>query len=189
MKKSTLALLAAFATTVFSVSAEEGGEMPAEGEGSMHPPPFVGSPEFERMKALAGSWVVTEGMPKGEGAEGTKEMMVAAEYRVAANGSVVVERNFPNTPKEMISVYHDRGGKLSMTHYCAMGNQPQMSLTSSADGVMTFELVKGSLEAEEMPHMNSVSIAFEGGDEMSQTWSMFDGSGQMAHTMTFRRAQ
>ena len=86
-------------------------------------------------------------------------------------------------------MYHDRGGKLSMTHYCAMGNQPQMSLTSSADGVMTFELVKGSLEAEEMPHMNSVSIAFEGGDEMSQTWSMFDGSGQMAHTMTFRRAQ
>ena len=78
MKKSTLALLAAFATTAFSVSAEEGGEMPAEGEGSMHPPPYVGSPEFERMKALAGSWVVTEGMPKGEGAEGTKEMMVAA---------------------------------------------------------------------------------------------------------------
>ena len=163
--------------------------MPAEGEGSMHPPPYVGSPDFERLKAIAGSWVVTEGMPKGEGAQGTKEMMVAAEYRVAANGSVVVERNFPDTPKEMISVYHDRGGKLSMTHYCAMGNQPQMSLASSEDGVLTFELVKGSLESEEMPHMNSVSIAFDGGDEMSQAWSMFDGSGQMTHTMTFRRAQ
>ena len=57
-------------------------------------------------------------------------MPTAAEYRVAANGSVVVERNFPDTPKEMISVYHDRGGKLSMTHYCALANQPQMSLTS-----------------------------------------------------------
>ena len=162
--------------------------MPAGGEGQMHPPSYVGSPELERMKGLAGSWVVAEGMPTGKGAEGEAKMMVGTEYRVAANGSVVVERNFPGTPKEMISVYHDRGGKLSMTHYCAMGNQPQMSLTGSEEGVLTFDMVKGSIESEEMPHMNSLSIAIDG-DEMSQTWTMFDGSGQKTHTMTFRRVQ
>ena len=187
MKKTALALLAALAAAALAVSAEEGGKMP-EGEGKMHPPSYVGSPEFERMKGLAGSWVVAEGMPMGKGAEGKQEMMVAAEYRVAANGSVIVERNFPGTPKEMISVYHDRGGKLSMTHYCAMGNQPQLRLTGSEDGVLAFEMVEGSIESEEMPHMNSLSIAFDG-DEMSQTWGMFDGSGQKAHTMTFRRAR
>lgn len=55
--------------------------------------------------------------------------------------------------------------------------------------MLTFELVKGSLESEEMPHMNGVSIAFDGGDEMSQTWSMFPGAGQetQTHTMHFRR--
>ena len=39
--------------------------------------------------------------------------------------------------------------------------------------------------------MNGVSIAFDGGDEMSQTWSMFTGAGQEAqtHTMHFRRAR
>ena len=115
---------------------------------------------------------------------------VAAEYRVAANGSVVVERNFPDTPKEMISVYHDRGGKLSMTHYCALGNQPQMRLTSSAEGVLTLELVEGSLDSAEEPHMHSVSIAFDGGDEMSQTWSMYQGGEEkMTNTTTFRRLQ
>lgn len=188
MKKTGLALLAAIAALALAVSAEEGGKMPDEAEGRMHPPSYVGSPELERMKGLAGSWVVTEGMPTGKGAEAEGEMMVGTEYRVAANGSVVVERNFPGTPKEMISVYHDRGGKLSMTHYCAMGNQPQMSLTGSEDGVLTFEMVKGSIESEEMPHMNSLSIAVDG-DEMSQTWTMFDGSGQKTHTMNFRRAR
>ena len=172
--RTALAALVAIAAFPLA-AAEEGGEA--------HGGPYVGSPELELLKGLAGSWVMAGAQ------EGQEEMPTAAEYRVAANGSVVVERNFPDTPKEMISVYHDRGGKLSMTHYCALANQPQMSLTSSEEGVLTFELVKGSLESEEVPHMNGVSIAFDGGDEMSQTWSMFPGSGQetQTHTMHFRR--
>ncbi|MCE2483781.1 MAG: hypothetical protein J4F33_13145 [Alphaproteobacteria bacterium] len=164
--RTALAALVAVAALPLAVAAEEGGEA--------HGGPYVGSPELELLKTLAGSWVMA----------GAQEETPAAEYRVAANGSVVVERSFPDTPKEMISVYHDRGGKLSMTHYCALANQPQMSLT-------TFELVKGSLESEEMPHMNGVSIAFDGRDEMSQTWSMFAGPGQetKTHTMRFRRAR
>lgn len=169
--RTALAALAAIVALPLAVAAEEGGEA--------HGGPYVGSPELELLKALAGSWVLA----------GAQEMTLAAEYRVAANGSVVVERSFPDTPQEMISVYYDRGGKLSMTHYCSLANQPQMSLTSSGEGVLTFELVKGSLDSEEMPHMNGVSIAFDGGDEMSQTWSMFPGAGQetKTHTMHFRR--
>ena len=170
--RTALAALVALAVLPLA-AAEEGGEA--------HGGPYVGSPELELLKGLAGGWVMA----------GAEEMTLAAEYRVAANGSVVVERNFPDTPKEMISVYYDRGGKLAMTHYCALANQPQMSLTGSGEGVLTFELVKGSLDSEEMPHMNGVSIAFDGGDEMSQTWSMFPGAGQetQTHTMHFRRAR
>ena len=158
----------------------------------MHPKAYVGSPEFERLKALAGRWESELPMPGGEGSEGKKGAInkVATEYRVAANGSVVVERNFPGTPKEMISVYHDRGGKLWMTHYCALGNQPQMSLTKATDGVIALELVEGSLDSPDEPHMHSVSIAFDGADEMSQAWTMYeDGKETMSHTMTYRRVQ
>lgn len=173
--RTALAALVAIAAFPLA-AAEEGGEA--------HGGPYVGSPELELLKELAGTW----GMAGEQ--EGQEGMTPAAEYRVAANGSVVVERSFPDTPKEeMISVYYDRGGKLVMTHYCALANQPQMSLTKSEEGVLTFELVKGSLDSEEMPHMNGVSIAFDGGDEMSQTWSMSPGPGQetQTHTMHFRR--
>lgn len=115
--RTALAALVALAVVSPAGSAEEGGKA--------HGGPYVGSPELELLKKLAGSWVMAGAR------EGQEGMPTAAEYRVAANGSVVVERSFPDTPKEMISVYHDRGGKLSMTHYCALANQPQMSLTSS----------------------------------------------------------
>ncbi len=188
MKTIILAISAVAAA--FAVSGQEDAGTASPGEGDHAPPPYVGSPELERLKALAGRWVATSGLPKGAG--GGKERMdqVTAEYMVAANGSVVAERNFPDTPKEMISVYHDRGGKLSMTHYCALGNQPRMSLTSSSDDVLSLELVEGSLDSAEEPHMHSVSIVFDGGDEMSQTWSMYAGGEEkMTHTMTFRRLQ
>ncbi len=38
--------------------------------------------------------------------------------------------------------------------------------------------------------MHAVSIAFDGSEEMSQTWSMYDqGKKTMSHTMTYRRVQ
>ncbi len=138
MKRLTLVMTVLLATAAFSVFAGEDGGTP-KGEDGTHPQAYMGSPDFERLKSLAGRWESEMPMPGGGGSEGKKSAMnkVATEYRVAANGSVIVERNFPDTPKEMISVYHDRGGKLWMTHYCALGNQPQMSLTGSTDGVLT----------------------------------------------------
>ena len=94
--------------------------------------PYVGSSELERLKSLTGIW-------KGTSAEedGTKHD-ANVEYSVTSNGSVVVEKLFSGTPHEMISVYHDVNGKLSMTHYCAIGNQPEMALTSSTEKEMDF---------------------------------------------------
>ncbi len=192
MKRATIVLPVLLAIAAISVYAGNKGGTSAEGEGGMHPKAYVGSPEFERLKALAGRWESELPMPGGEGSEGKKGAInkVATEYRVAANGSVIVERDFPDTPKEMISVYHDRGGKLWMTHYCALGNQPQMSLTGSTEGVITLELVEGSLDSSDEPHMHAVSIAFDGADGMSQTWSMYDqGKKTMSHTMTYRRVR
>ena len=190
MKRATFALPVLLAIAAFSVFAGDDGGAP-EGKDDSHAAPAAGSAEFERLKALVGRW--ESEMPEpGGGSEGGKGAMttVATEYRLAANGSVIVERNFPDTPMEMISVYHDRRGKLWMTHYCAKGNQPQMRLTGSTDGVITMALVEGSLDSSDEAHMHSVTIAFNGKDEMSQTWTMVEGGKEtMAHTMTYRRVR
>src|SRR2546427_6754898 len=52
-----------------------------------------GSPDFERMKALAGTW-------KGKADMGQGPMEFTAEYRVISGGSAVEERIFAGTPKE-----------------------------------------------------------------------------------------
>src|SRR5690349_10162902 len=84
------------------------------------PEPKPGSPELEQIKALAGTW---EGTAETDG----KTEPAAIEYKVSSMGTVVVETLFPGTPHEMVSIYHDdENGKLTMTHYCAIGNQPQL---------------------------------------------------------------
>ncbi len=191
MKRATLVLPVFFAIFAFSVFAGEDGANP-EGKAEKLAGKQAGSAEFERMKSLVGRWESEMPMAGGKGSEGGKgaTITVATEYRMAANGSVIVERNFADTPSEMISVYHDRGGKLWMTHYCAKGNQPQMSLTESTDGVVSLALVEGSLDSPDEAHMHSVSIAFDGEDVMSQTWTMYEGGKEtMAHTMTYRRVR
>lgn len=190
MKRAASVLPVLLAIASLSVFAGEDGGT-SEGTSGTHSGQKPGSAEFEHLKALVGRW--ESEMPKpGGGSEGGKGAMttVATEYRLAANGSVIVERNFPDTPMEMISVYHDRRGKLWMTHYCAKGNQPQMRLTGSTDGVITMALVEGSLDSPDEAHMHSVAIAFNGKDEMSQTWTMVEsGKETMAHTMTYRRVR
>src|SRR5262245_49247510 len=70
-----------------------------------------GSPEFERMKTLVGTW-------KGKTDMGQGPIDLTVHYRLLAGGSVLEERVFSGTPNEMVSMYYDQNGKLAMTHYC-----------------------------------------------------------------------
>lgn len=131
--------------------------------------PYTGSPEFERMKQLVGAWEGTSDMGK----EGEK---VRVEYRLTAGGSALVETLFPGSGEEMVSVYHDRKGKLDMTHYCMLRNQPRMTL-AKADA-QTIELVfarKGNdINPAKEKHMHGVRITFTDNDHIVQKWTMFD---------------
>src|ERR1700712_4874768 len=69
----------------------------------------AGSPEFERMKSLVGSWTGKADMGQGP-------VDIQLDYRLIAGGTVLEERCFAGTPNEMISMYYDDGGKLAMTH-------------------------------------------------------------------------
>ena len=130
--------------------------------------PYVGSAEFERVKQLAGSWEGTHQMGEEE------ETPAKAEYKVTSNGSAVVETLFPGTPHEMVTVYFDKNGKLSMTHYCSLANQPQMDLVSSKENEIQLSMNHEQHSSfGNVPHMHALTLEFEGKDHLIHHWKFY----------------
>ncbi|OYW77597.1 MAG: hypothetical protein B7Z37_03320 [Verrucomicrobia bacterium 12-59-8] len=148
------------------------------------PKPYIGSAEFEKMKTLAGDWQAKADMGQGP-------MTVATQYRVIAGGSAVEERMFPNTPKEMVTLYHEKDGKLVLTHYCMLCNRPSMTLVKSDDKSLTFDLNKDSeIKVDSEKHMHSAVFTFVDADHLTQNWTLFDnGKAQDEHPFQFVRVK
>ena len=129
----------------------------------------AGSAEFERMKQLVGTWEGTSDMGK----EGEQ---IKVEYRLTSGGSALVETLSPGSDKEMVSVYHDRKGKLAMTHYCMLRNQPRLTLAKADD--KTIDLVfagKGNdINPAKEKHMHAVRITFTDNDHIVQKWTHYE---------------
>lgn len=114
-------------------------------------PPYKGSAAFERMKSLVGKW----------SADSPMMGKMNTEFRLIAGDSVIEERFAEGTPMEMLSTYHDVNGKLTMTHYCMLRNQPRMKLTKSTASSLTFDLVPTpGLNAAKDKHMHGATYTF-----------------------------
>ena len=130
--------------------------------------PYSGSKEYERMKQLVGVWEGTSNM-------GKEGQTVRVEYRLTAGGSTIVETLFPGTPEEMISVYYDRKGKLSMTHYCMLQNRPSMKLLKAEADKLDFTFAGGSgINPKRDPHMHALTVSFVDKDHIVQNWTLFE---------------
>src|SRR5690242_19241600 len=104
-------------------------------EGGM-PPAKPASAEFNQLKQLQGKWTGSKTNPQPN----EKAETVSTAFRVTSAGSAVEETLGAGTPHEMVDMYVDEGGKLSMTHYCAMGNQPHLVLKKSDAKSITLEM-------------------------------------------------
>ena len=127
------------------------------------------SKEFEKLKGLAGKW------------EGTTsdDNEISVEYRISSGGSVIVETLSPGSDKEMISVYHDKAGKLTMTHYCMLGNQPQLEVIKSDEKSIVFDYSKNSqLDLSKELHMHALNISFIDPDTIVEIWTANDATGK-----------
>ena len=167
MKKVLILISAIF------VSAAAYAEMP---EGWAPP---KAAAELQRMNALEGNWSVTE---KTEA--GAKTTII--RYKVTSRGTAVTETIDPGTPHEMISIYHDKTGKLAMNHYCMLGNQPEFELKSSTDNKIDLEesaasksLLNGQLR------MSGVVIEQPDANTLVETWSGTNADGTPGKPMVF----
>lgn len=128
-------------------------------EDSTQPKPA--SPEFERMKALVGTWKGTVDMGQGP-------VEMVSQYRLLAGGSVLEERVFAGTPNEMITMFYDKEGKLALTHYCMMGNRPAMVLKSADSKSIQFAFDKAcGIDVAKESHMHALTLRFDDADTIT----------------------
>jgi hypothetical protein len=143
-----------------------------------------GSPEFERMKTLVGTWT-----GKCDMGQGPIDMTV--QYRLLAAGSVLEERVFAGTPNEMVTMYYDQGGKLALTHYCMLGNRPAMLLKSSDSKSIRFDFDKTcGIDAKGESHMHAMTITFDDANTVTTTCkAIMEGKETDEHATTLKRVK
>jgi hypothetical protein len=143
-----------------------------------------GSPEFERMKTLVGTW-----QGKTDMGQGPIDMTV--QYRLLASGSVLEERVFAGTPHEMVTMFYDKDGKLALTHYCALGNRPGMLLKSSDDKTLKFDFDKTcGINPKKESHMHALTIQFDDADTIiASCKAIMDGKEMPDHPTTLKRVK
>ena len=152
-----LVLLACAATPIIGQDKKPGA---AEGNKSSR---------LDLFKQLAGEWVGTA-TPQLKDA---KEVHVT--YKVTSGGSAVVETHFPGTEHEMVTVIHRDGDDLLLTHYCMLGNQPQMKAPATGDGnKVEFKFVRATnLKSDKDMHMHDVTFTFVDKDTLRTEWTHF----------------
>lgn len=75
----------------------------------------------------------------------------------------------------MVTVIHQDGKNLALTHYCALGNQPRMKAEDNGDGDrFEFEFTGASnLESSDDMHMHSVTYTFVDKDTLKAEWTHY----------------
>jgi hypothetical protein len=137
---------------------------------------------IDRVKALAGTWAMT-GADDG--------MTGEAEFVVSSNGSVVREIMFKGTPHEMTNMYTMDGDELTVVHYCAVGNQPEMEadLEDATGNQIRFELDEvDNFAGGDQTYMGGLTLVFVDANTLEQRWTHFvRGKAEPEMTITYKR--
>lgn len=133
---------------------------------------------FEKFKSLAGEWT---GKEKGKDGH---EMTV--KYKLTSGGSAIVETIMPGSDHEMVTVIHPDGDNVLLTHYCMLGNQPQMKAPGKMEGnKLAFKFVKATnLKSDKDLCMHDVTFTFVDKDTLMTEWTHFT-DGKASGTVTF----
>ena len=143
-----------------------------------------GSAEFERLKTLVGTW-------KGKVDMGQGPVDLVVQFRLIAAGSVLEERVFAGTPNEMVTMYYDKEGKVALTHYCMLGNRPEMRFKSADAKTISFDFDKAcDVHPTKDSHMHALTIRFEDADTITSSCkAVIEGKDAPEHPTTLKRVK
>lgn len=123
---------------------------------------------FNTLKAMPGTW-------EGRSAEGGNDMRVRVDFKATAGGSAVLSEILGN--EDMVSMFHmDGPGRLLLTHYCTIGNQPRMEAAVSSDGkTLTFNYVDATnLSSPDAGRMQKMVLTLLDDNHHTEEWIFVD---------------
>jgi hypothetical protein len=128
------------------------------------------APGLEMIKRLAGDWEATEVGSK-DGHKGR------VNYRVTSGDSAVIETLFAGTDHEMVTVYHQDGPDLVLTHYCMLHNQPRMRAERGTPAnQIAFKFTGGSnIKPDKDMHMHDLKLTFVDSNHVKAEWTLYQG--------------
>lgn len=165
-----LACVAVLFGAALLVSASTAAEKPAT-------PPTPAPVLFDKVKALVGEWSGKD--PAGK--------PIDVSYRLASNGTAVLETITMANHDSMITVYHPDGDDVMLTHYCAGGNQPRLRAKAGANEI-AFDFVDATnLPSPTSPHMHAMKLVVEDKDHIREEWTVVPGDKEKPHVLQFTR--
>src|SRR5262249_46117977 len=105
-------------------------------------------------------------------------------------GSAVVETIAPGADHEMVTLIHPDGSDLILTHYCMLGNQPQMKASGvGAGNQVAFQFVRATnMKSDKDMHMHNVTYTFVDRDTLKSVWTHYsDGKASGDMTIELKR--
>ena len=136
--------------------------------------------QFAKVKSLVGHWYRTDGAPT-DGAYAT--------YRMVAKDSVVEERIFPGTEREMVTMYFVDKDRLKLAHFAFTGIHPTMAAKPGGADLLEFGFLgAANLKSPEARHIHEHSFSFLGKNRINATWIRWIG-GKEAERLHFPLAR
>ncbi|HTS37938.1 MAG TPA: hypothetical protein VMH04_19840 [Candidatus Solibacter sp.] len=123
---------------------------------------------FTTIKSMPGTWEgkVVEGHDMGSSLQVT--------FKVVSGGTAVMSEILGH--EDMVSMFNMDGNRLLLTHYCAIGNQPRMEASASADGkTITFNYVDATnLASPDAGHMERMVLTLLDDNHHTEEWTFID---------------
>ncbi len=119
---------------------------------------------FEQLSSLVGEW---KGVQDG--------IDISLTYTLTAEGSTLMEEFRPAKGPVMMTMFSVDGDHLVATHYCSVGNQPQMvteTIAQPQNKALVFSLVRVTgMKTPEDWHNTGLEILLEDQDHLTQKWT------------------
>jgi hypothetical protein len=136
---------------------------------------------YSRLKSLVGEWQAESDSGKA-----------TVTYELIAGGTALVEREKAPDMPEMMTVFHLDGSRLTLTHYCMVGNQPRMVAQpfDPASKKLEFKFLDGANVMPTSGHMHNATFRFVDDKHLLAEWQFYEnGQVKMTESMKYTRVR